>query len=95
MTDGLQALRELLAPATQTVTVSAPPPIRKNRCGKCPFGGEDLTPGEADGARTVRAQVGHRLSQGENVVWGCHETTQGSKPMICAGFVDWCNSTAK
>lgn len=85
----LDALRALFAPATQKIVVAEPPPVRKNRCGKCPFGGVDLSPAEADGAATIRAHVSHRLEAGENVNWGCHETTQGNKPMICAGFVEW------
>ena len=92
MSDGLAALREMLAPATQTTVTSEPPKVRKNRCGKCPFGGAKLTAGERDSAEMLKLRLADRLASGESVVWGCHETVHGGKPQVCPGFIAWRSS---
>jgi hypothetical protein len=82
--DGLDALRALFEPATQTVQTATVPATRKKECEKCPFG-DKLSPGERMQASALKA----RLADEPNKLWGCHETVNGEKPQICAGFAKW------
>jgi len=85
----LDALRSLFTPATRVVVASAPPKVRKSCCAKCPFGGYDLTPAEEEAAWMLKARLLGRMSAGEKVVWGCHETVDNGKPQVCPGFLEY------
>ncbi len=84
----MNALLDLLAPPTRVVRSAKPPKMRKSCCAKCPFG-TGLTDGEQSRADLLKARLAGRLSAGENVVWGCHETASGKSPAICPGFIEW------
>lgn len=84
----MSALHELFGPATQVVRTAKAPKVRKECCAKCPFG-DGLTPGEQLQADMIKARLAGRLSAGEPVVWGCHETVAGKAPQVCAGFAEW------
>ncbi|QAY80264.1 hypothetical protein [Sphingosinicella sp. BN140058] len=86
--DPLAALRAMFAPATRVIAIDRPPDIRATRCDKCPFG-DGLTESEQRAADILKARLAGRLSAGESVIWGCHETVDGSRPQVCNGFAEW------
>lgn len=86
--DGLAALAALFAPSTRVVSTDRPPKVRASCCTKCPFGG-DLTESESMQATALRIRLRERISGGDPVVWGCHETAGGRNPLVCPGFLAW------
>ena len=83
MPSDLDALRSLFMPATQRVAVNAPA-TRRRKCAKCPFN-RNLD----DAEKLAASAVIERLRANPAIVWGCHETVNGSAPQVCAGFAAW------
>ncbi len=83
---------ELLAafePATRTAVLSSAPAVRKDICLKCPFG-DNLSASEQLQADAIKARLCGQMSAGGSpTAWGCHETMDGQRPQICAGYAEW------